>query len=93
MKEETLDLTFSDLGMNQPRGQSGRFSSRYAERRGDAIALRLPLSLDQTLRQVVGWESKADNAVLKAWVEAAIAEKLSRCEESADIADNQGSAL
>ena len=62
----------------QPRATQGRFASPYTERRGEAIALRLPQSLDQSLREIVGWESKADNATLKAWVEAAIAEKLER---------------
>lgn len=81
------------LKLNQPRGQAGRFASMYAEKRGDAIALRLPLSLDQALRQVVGWQSKADNAVLKAWVEDAIAQKLLNDEKAAEFAhliNNQG---
>lgn len=63
---------------SQPRATQGRFASPYAERRGEAIALRLPQSLDQSLREIVGWQSKADNATLKDWVEAAIAEKLER---------------
>lgn len=62
----------------QPRAPRGRFASPYAERRGEAIALRLSQSLDQALRATVGWRSKADNAALKAWVEEAIAEKLER---------------
>lgn len=64
--------------VRQPRSASGRFISHYSERRGQAIALRLPQSLDQTLRQAVGWRSKADNPVLTAWVMAAIQEKLQR---------------
>lgn len=62
----------------QPRAATGRFLSCYPERRGDAIALRLPQSLDRRLREVVGWHSKADNKALTAWVEAAILEKLQR---------------
>jgi hypothetical protein len=62
----------------QPRAQRGRFASPYNERRGAAIALRLPQSIDQSLRKIVGWRSKADNPTLKAWVEAAIREKLER---------------
>ncbi|PSN19879.1 hypothetical protein C7271_04975 [filamentous cyanobacterium CCP5] len=64
----------------QPRAATGRFVSCYAERRGDAIALRLPQSLDRRLRSAVGWQSKADNKALTAWVEAAISEKLQRQE-------------
>ena len=63
---------------SQPRATKGRFASPYPERRGEAIALRLPQSLDRSLREMVGWQSKADNASLKAWVEAAILEKLER---------------
>ncbi|MGF1570582.1 MAG: hypothetical protein ACFCVD_21325 [Nodosilinea sp.] len=62
----------------QPRGQAGRFASPYPERRGETIALRLPQSLDRSLRRMIGWQSKADNADLKAWIEAAILEKLDR---------------
>lgn len=64
--------------LEQPRTATGRFVSCYAERRGDAIALRLPQSLDRRLRDAVGWQSKADNKALTAWVEAAIFEKLQR---------------
>jgi hypothetical protein len=63
---------------SQPRAQRGRFASPYSERRGAAIALRLPQSIDQSLRNIVGWRSKDDNPNLKAWVEAAIREKLER---------------
>lgn len=62
----------------QPRAATGRFISCYPERRGDAIALRLPKSLDRQLRTAVGWQSKTDNKALTAWVEAAILEKLQR---------------
>ncbi|MEL6382461.1 MAG: hypothetical protein AAFQ89_08305 [Cyanobacteria bacterium J06626_18] len=62
----------------QPRAATGQFISRYVERRGSAIALRLPQSLDHQLRETVGWQSKADNKALTAWVEAAILEKLQR---------------
>lgn len=73
----------ADAALRQPRGSAGRFASHYSERRGEAIALRLPLSLDRALRQQVGWQAKADNPQLKRWIEAAIAEKLSR-EQSSD---------
>lgn len=65
-------------GLDQPRAHNGRFDSHYHEPRGEAIALRLPKSLDTELRQTVGWASREDNPALKAWVEAAIAEKLHR---------------
>lgn len=65
----------------RPRGAAGRFVSRYVEKRGNAIALRLPQSLDSRLREAIGWRSKADNKMLTAWVEAAIQEKLSRLAE------------
>jgi hypothetical protein len=65
-------------GVDQPRTETGRFESKYEEPRGNAIALRLPQSLDVELRKVVGWNSKEDNAALKAWIEAAIFEKLQR---------------
>ena len=64
--------------VQQPRAATGQFISRYVERRGNAIALRLPQSLDHQLRETVGWHSKADNKALTAWVEAAILEKLQR---------------
>ena len=63
---------------SQPRSPRGRFSSQYKERRGETIALRLPESLDQQLREAAGWKSKDDNRALKDWVEQAIAEKLGR---------------
>ncbi len=65
-------------GVNQPRTATGRFGQKGNEPRGAAIALRLPKSLDLQLRQAAGWQSKADNAALRRWLEAAIAEKLSR---------------
>lgn len=89
MKENAFEVSRAELRLSPPRGEAGRFASMYSERRGNAIALRLPLSLDQALRQVVGWESKDDNAVLKAWVEDAIAEKLRRCGKFPLLTDNQ----
>lgn len=84
MAEAALDSAEAAAELaRQPRGSAGRFASHYSERRGDAIALRLPLSLDRGLRQQVGWQTKADNPQLKSWIEAAIAEKLSR-EQAAD---------
>jgi uncharacterized protein YhjY with autotransporter beta-barrel domain len=74
--EAELEAPIADVKPNQPRGEAGRFASMYEEKRGDAIALRLPASLDQALRQAVGWQSKADNGTLKAWIEAAIEAKL-----------------
>lgn len=67
---------------DRPRAATGRFVSYYAEKRGDAIALRLPKSLDERLRHAVGWRSKADNKALTTWIEAAIAEKLQQVEDS-----------
>lgn len=75
-------------GMNQPRTENGRFESKYNERRGSAIALRLPISLDMALRRAVGWSSREDNAALKAWLEAAIAEKLQR-EKTIDVGSHE----
>ncbi|MGJ3246818.1 MAG: hypothetical protein ACFE0I_12170 [Elainellaceae cyanobacterium] len=69
-------------GVNQPRAETGKFERKYPERRGQAIALRLPQSLDAEVRKVVGWQSAADNAALKAWVEAAIVEKIQRHESN-----------
>ncbi|MGJ3250291.1 MAG: hypothetical protein ACFE0J_04025 [Elainellaceae cyanobacterium] len=69
-------------GVNQPRTETGKFESTYSERRGQAIALRLPQSLDAEVRKVVGWQSAADNAALRAWVEAAIIEKIQRHESN-----------
>ncbi|MGF1499584.1 MAG: hypothetical protein ACFB8W_22585 [Elainellaceae cyanobacterium] len=65
-------------GINQPRNESGHFQRKSAEPRGRAIALRLSQSLDAAVREAVGWQSSADNAVLRSWLEAAIAEKLQR---------------
>lgn len=50
---------------------AGMFQSPYEERRGDAIALRLPVSLDAQVRQAAGWQSKADNIALRDWIEGA----------------------
>jgi hypothetical protein len=63
--------------MSQPR-KKGRFQSPYTERRGEPIALRLPLSLDQAVRCAVDWRTTEDNTCLKAWVEQAIKEKVDR---------------
>lgn len=77
-QHNSVESTAKANRFEQPRAATGRFISCYTERRGDAIALRLPRSLDRQLRQAVGWQSKADNKALTAWVEAAIAEKLQR---------------
>ena len=67
-------------GAKQPRSANAKFQSQYKERRGDAIALRLPLSVDEKVRAAANWQDKADNAKLKAWIEAALREKLERDE-------------
>lgn len=65
--------------IQQPRDtKSGKFGSEYKEKRGEVIALRLPQSLDQEVRDRAGWKSAADNYKLKEYVEAAIREKLER---------------
>ena len=79
--EQTSIESITSQPSSQPRAATGRFVSRYVERRGSAIALRLPQSLDRQLRETVGWQSKADNRALTAWVEAAIFEKLQRQEK------------
>ncbi len=58
----------------------GKFKSKYKEKRGNAIALRLPESVDQATRTAAGWNSPADNPKLKHWIEDAIAEKLKKLE-------------
>ncbi|MBD0334941.1 MAG: hypothetical protein ICV62_05595 [Cyanobacteria bacterium Co-bin13] len=85
--ETRLEADDCDFRPSQPRGEAGRFASMYEEKRGDAIALRLPVSLDQALRQAVGWQSKADNATLKAWIEEAIVAKL---EQEQEVLGDQG---
>lgn len=72
-------------GVDQPRTAAGKFEQKYPEPRGEAIALRLPQSVDAELRQIVGWSSKEDNPTLKAWVEAAILEKLERDKQKLQI--------
>ena len=64
--------------MQQPRTKKGKFESQYKEKRGQPISIRLPESLDQKLRDAVGWESSADNPKLKHWLENAIATQLSK---------------
>lgn len=72
-------------GAEQPRNAKAKFQSQYKERRGDAIALRLPASLDEQVRAAAAWQDKTDNPKLKAWIEAALREKLERDEpESSD---------
>lgn len=63
---------------NQLRAGGGQFGPKIAggEKRGAAISLRLPESLDRELRAAAGWQSSADNAALRDWIEAAIREKL-----------------
>ena len=63
--------------MQQPRSKTGKFESQYKEKRGQPISIRLPESLDQKLRDAVGWSSSADNPKLKQWLEDAIAARLS----------------
>ena len=63
--------------MQQPRTKKGKFESQYKEKRGQPISIRLPESLDQKLRDAIGWESSADNPKLKQWLEDAIAARLS----------------
>lgn len=56
----------------QVRNERGRFDSPYKERRGDPISLRLPVSLDQKLRDRCG----NDRAKIRAFIEEALREKL-----------------
>lgn len=63
--------------MSQPRAAGGKFGSQYKEKRGAAIALRLPISLDEAVRAAAGEE-------LKAWIEDAIALKLKAIEGETD---------
>ena len=72
-----MELRGSFVFMQQPRTKKGTFESQYKERRGQPISIRLPESLDQKLRDAVGWESSADNPKLKQWLEDAIAARLS----------------
>jgi hypothetical protein len=62
--------------MQQPRDSSGTFTSPYSERRGDPISFRLPHSLDAQVRQASGWQSGADNAALRVWIETALSSAL-----------------
>ncbi|MBW4694652.1 MAG: hypothetical protein KME27_23120 [Lyngbya sp. HA4199-MV5] len=60
---------------DQPR-VNGKFGQKPgAEKRGDAIALRLPVALDAQVRAAAGWQSAADNSALRDWVETALREK------------------
>lgn len=56
--------------MDQPR-QGGKFAPKVTELKGDAIAFRLPLSLDVQVRKKAGWHDKSDNYLLHAWIQAA----------------------
>ena len=60
----------------QPRTGTGNFGSPYKEPRGDLIAFRLPKSLDNRLRAVVGWRSKADNQKLHEFIAKAVRKEL-----------------
>ena len=66
------------MKQDQPRTEKGQFGQKPAgvERRGEAIALRLPASLDAQVRAAAGWQSAADNIVLRDWVEGACQEKV-----------------
>lgn len=44
--------------VNQPRTEGGKFSSPYGEKRGDAIAIRLPITLDTFARSQAEREGK-----------------------------------
>lgn len=71
------------LGRAVEKGRKG-FISTHSEPRGEAIALRLPISLDQRIREAAGWtpvegndqDSKLrkqyNNSKLKKWVESAL---------------------
>jgi hypothetical protein len=56
--------------MKQPRVK-GKFSSHYVERRGDPIALRLPASLDEQIRELAGDD-------LKEWITQVLAREVER---------------
>lgn len=62
---------------NQPRTEKGQFGQKTTEKRGDAIALRLPASLDAQVRTAAGWQSSADNTALRDWVEGACKDRVS----------------
>ncbi len=72
-----MELRVSFVFMQQPRTKKGTFESQYKERRGQPISIRLPESLDQKLRDAVGWKSSEDNPKLKQWLEDAIMARLS----------------
>jgi hypothetical protein len=60
------------MAKQQARNDRGRFDSPYKERRGDPINFRLPISLDQKLRDRCG----NDRAKMRAFIEEALREKL-----------------
>jgi hypothetical protein len=72
-----MESRISFVSMQQPRNKKGTFESQYKEKRGQPIALRLPQSLDEQLRDAIGWKSSEDNPKLKQWIEKAIAARLS----------------
>jgi len=62
---------------SQPRTAKGKYGVKAGELKGDAIALRLPASLDVQVRESAGWSSKGDNDLLRAWVEGACKDRVS----------------
>jgi hypothetical protein len=80
---------YTDDMKQQPRAKTGIFASPYNEPRGEAIALRLPRTLDEQLRGTVGWLGTEDNPKLRAFIEEAVREKLAK--QSAN--DNQPGRL
>lgn len=60
------------MAKQQARNEQGRFDSPYKERRGDPINFRLPISLDQKLRDRCG----NDRVKMRALIEEALREKL-----------------
>jgi len=62
---------------SQPRTAKGKYGVKAGELKGDAIAFRLPASLDAQVRDFAGWKSKGDNALLRAWVEGACKDRVS----------------
>jgi hypothetical protein len=65
--------------MDRTRNSDGQFVREYSEPRAKtAIAFRLPESVDRELRQLLGWESSADNKQLHDWVAEAVRQRVVR---------------
>lgn len=58
---------------DQPRTELGQFGIKATEKKGDAIALRLPASLDAEVRAA----AEAEGTALRDWVESACKDRVS----------------